>query len=166
MAVRANNRKTFKRLRLLNQWMDCSRQFLKKWREKSKKVNYWSKLSQIILKRPFTKYFQLHNMPPPHPSPPLWTALVFPIYLYTNMICIENWDTGERFRAIMALLFTKSYKVIWPYECLLTFGAVLIEPMAFLMSSHTLLAWKWLLKPTHSNVFFYVPISSDCTMMI
>ena len=66
--------------------------------------------------------------PATHPPPPLWTELVFPIYLYNNMICIENFDnltnhlpdlnlinttilnlkqmdTGDQFRAIMALLF-------------------------------------------------------------
>ena len=59
----------------------------------------------MFLKRLFTKFFQLHNMPHDQP-PPLWTVLVSPIhvYMYKNMICIENLDNFTN-QALLFYLF-------------------------------------------------------------
>ena len=82
VAARAKNRKTFKRLLLLNQWMDCNRQFfLKKLKRKSTTDPICLKCSS---RDPLLNSFNYTTCPPPPPPPHHHCG--------NCMICIENFD--------------------------------------------------------------------------
>ena len=100
MAARAKNRKKPSNnfSSLTSGWI-VTGNFFKNWRENSQQVNHWSNLSQMFLKKPFTKFFQLHNIPLTHHLH--CGQHLFSLYICTAGLggavgCASDWKPGGR----------------------------------------------------------------------